>query len=95
MRTTTAQHRGMAWELRPEVEDLIGLRTVRRKARERAAVGALLVLFTAIGYLVWTVSAHDGHRLFAALLLLWAPLATYALLVTLFRLCSSRTPAHA
>ncbi|MCX5235376.1 hypothetical protein [Streptomyces prunicolor] len=95
LRTTAAQHRGMAWELRPEVEDLIGLRAVRRKARERAAVGALLVLFTAIGYLVWTVSVDDGHRLFAALLLLWAPLAAYALLVTFFRLRSSRTPAHA
>ena len=95
LRTNAAQHRGMARELRPEVEDLIGLRAVRRKARERAAVGALLVLFTAVGYLVWTVSDHDGHRLFAVLLLLWAPLATYVLLLGLFRLFSSRAPAHA
>ncbi|WP_416962637.1 PH domain-containing protein [Streptomyces sp. Agncl-13] len=95
LRTAAAQHRGMAWELRPEVEDRIGLRAVRRKAQERAAVGAMLVFFAAIGYLVWEVSADGGHRLFAFLLLLWAPLAAYALLVTLFRLRSSRSPAHA
>lgn len=94
LRTAAAQHRGMAWELRPEVEDRIGLRAVRRKAQERAVVGALLVFFAAIGYLVWTVSVDDGHRLFAVLLLLWAPLAAYVLLVELFRLCPSRTPAH-
>jgi hypothetical protein len=75
---------------------------VRRSTRcapplvqERAVVGALLVFFAAIGYLVWTVSVDDGHRLLAFLLLPGAPLATYAFLVTLFRLRSSRTPAHA
>lgn len=94
LRTAAAQHRGMAWELRPEVEDRIGLRAVRRKARERAGVGAMLVFFAAIVYLAWTVVVDDGHRLFAVLLLLWAPLAVYALLVTFFRLRASRTPAH-
>jgi uncharacterized membrane protein len=95
LRTAAAQHRGMAWELRPEVEARIGLRAVRRKVQERAFVGAMLVFFAAIGYLAWTVSVDDGHRLFAALLLLWAPLAAYVLLLGLFRLCSSRAPAHA
>jgi hypothetical protein len=94
LRTSAAQHRGMAWELRPEVEDRIGLRAVHRKAREPAVTGALLVFFAAIGYVAWTVSVDDSHRLFAVLLLLWAPLTAYALLVTLFRLRSSRTPAH-
>lgn len=95
LRIIAAQHRGMAWELRAEVEELIGLRAVRRTARVRASIGALLVLFSAAGYLAWTVSDHAGHRLFAVLLLLWAPLVTYVLLLGLFRLFSSRAPAHA
>jgi hypothetical protein len=94
LRGAAAQYRGSAWELRPEVEARIGLRAGRRKAQERAVTGALLVFFPAIAYLVWEVSVDGGHRLFAFLLLLWAPLAAYALLVTLFRMRASRTPAH-
>ncbi|WP_019064536.1 PH domain-containing protein [Streptomyces prunicolor] len=95
LHTAAARHRGMTWERRPGVEVRIRERAVYRKARERAAVGAILVFLAAIGYLVWAVSVDDGHRLLAFLLLPGAPLAAYALLVTFFRLRSSRTPAHA
>ncbi|MGW0837024.1 PH domain-containing protein [Streptomyces prunicolor] len=95
LHTAAARHRGMTWERRPATEVRIRERAAHRKARERAAVGAMLVLFTAIGYLVWTVTVDDGHRLLAFFLLPGAPLTAYALLVTFFRLRSSRTPAHA
>jgi hypothetical protein len=93
LRTVAAQHRGMAWELRPEVEARIRLRAGHRKAQERAVIWTLLVFFAAVGYLVWEVSVGDEPHPF--LLLLCAPLAAYTLLVTLFRLRASRAPAHA
>jgi hypothetical protein len=92
LRTLAAQHRGMAWESRPEVEARIRLRAGHRKAQERAVVWTLLVFFAAVGYLGWEVSVGDEPHPF--LLLLCAPLAAYTLLVTLFRLRASRAPAH-
>ncbi|MET7484825.1 hypothetical protein [Streptomyces sp. NPDC005538] len=90
--TAAAHHRGMAWEPRPEVEARIALRAGHRKAQERATVGAMLVFFAAVAYLVWELSGNGESHPF--LLLLCAPLTAYALLAVLFRRRASRAPAH-
>jgi len=93
LRALAAAHRGMAWEPRPEVEARIRLRAGHRKAHERAAIGAVLVFFAGLTYLMWEVAVGDETHPF--LLLLCVPLAAYALIVTFLRWRASRAPAHA
>ncbi|MFD4558544.1 hypothetical protein ACFWP5_30230 [Streptomyces sp. NPDC058469] len=51
LRAASAQHRGMAWELRPEVEDRIRRRTRDRKVWGVVCIAAVVALFAAFVFL--------------------------------------------
>jgi hypothetical protein len=53
LRAVSALHRGMAWELRPEMEDRIGRRTRNSKVWALASIAAVVIaVFAAVSFLM-------------------------------------------
>ncbi|MFE0510616.1 PH domain-containing protein [Streptomyces sp. NPDC058964] len=81
LREDAARYRGMAWERRPEVEERIRRRTGHRKAWEQATTGAAIVF--GCMFLLCLVLVFTTYHPSVPLLLLWIPLASFALLAAL------------
>lgn len=81
LRETAARQRGMACELRPEVEERIRRQAGHRKAWERATSGALFVLLAMFLVTLWRIATgRDAEPL---LLLVCVPLGAFALFAAL------------
>ncbi|WP_105974073.1 PH domain-containing protein [Streptomyces geranii] len=93
LRAVAARYRGTDWEPRPATEAHILRRTGHRKAWERASVGTLFVfLGTFLLCLALAITTDDPPIL---LLLLWIPLAAFALLAAFLHWRCARTVANA
>ncbi|WP_327696497.1 hypothetical protein [Streptomyces sp. NBC_00459] len=93
LRAGAARHRGMTWEPHPATEARIQRRAEHRKAWERAVNGTVFVLLcTFLLSVVLLITTDDAPAL---LLLLWIPLAAFALLAAFFHWRCARTVANA